>query len=185
MAGNATAGLHPHLAGNKIELVVEYDNVGKIELVETNGFADRATGLVHVGLRLEQYHLLAPELAFGGDAFEALAPSREGMSRGDNIDRHEPHIVPVEGVFSARIAEADKELHLFILTENERSESEGKKVSPSSWTLSPSPSPSPSLSPSLGRSRPERRPPPHQARQRRLRRRQQALRPSGRQWWPR
>ena len=126
MAGDAAAGLHPHLAGNKVELVVEHDDVGKIELVEAHRLADRAPRFVHEGLRLEQKHLLAPELAFGGETLEALAPGRKAMGRGDGIDRHEAHIVPVEGVFSARIAEADKELHLSSRRkERRRREAEG------------------------------------------------------------
>ena len=34
MAGAAAAGLHPHLAGHQIQLVMEDDDVGRVELVE-------------------------------------------------------------------------------------------------------------------------------------------------------
>ena len=50
------------------------------------------------------------------------------MGRGDGVDRHEPHIVAVEGVFSARIAEADKELHLFIPTERTEGGEKGRRL---------------------------------------------------------
>ena len=39
MTGAATSCLHPHLAGDKIELVVEDDHVRRIELVEARGLA--------------------------------------------------------------------------------------------------------------------------------------------------
>ena len=42
VAGDAAAGLHPHLAGREIDLVVEHDDLGEAELVEMRGLADRA-----------------------------------------------------------------------------------------------------------------------------------------------
>jgi hypothetical protein len=42
------------------------------------------------------------------------------VGRGDGVNRHEAHIVTVEGVFRPRIAEADKELHRVILIEGLR-----------------------------------------------------------------
>jgi hypothetical protein len=47
------------------------------------------------------------------------------MVRGDGIGRHEAHIVPVQRVLRPRIAEADKELHLCILTETKDDDEEG------------------------------------------------------------
>ncbi len=111
MTGDPAARLHPQFAGRQVELVMEHHDVAEIELVEARGFAHGAARLVHEGLGLEQQHRLPPEPPLGGNAGEALAPSGEVMRGGDGVNRHEADIVTVEGVFLARIAEADKELH--------------------------------------------------------------------------
>jgi hypothetical protein len=40
--GGAAPGLHPHLAGRKVDLIVKYHDVGQAELVEMRGFRHRA-----------------------------------------------------------------------------------------------------------------------------------------------
>ena len=42
MAGDAAAGLHPHLAGREVELVMEHHDVAELELVEAHGLAHGA-----------------------------------------------------------------------------------------------------------------------------------------------
>ena len=58
MPGNAAAGLHPHLAGREVDLVVEHHDVGEPELVEVRGLGHRAAGLVHVGAGQQQQRAL-------------------------------------------------------------------------------------------------------------------------------
>ena len=64
VAGDAAAGLHPHLARRQFELVVEHDDVGQRQLVEMHRLGDRASGLVHEGAGQQQLHALAAERPF-------------------------------------------------------------------------------------------------------------------------
>src|SRR5690606_21962444 len=80
-------------------------------LVERRGLADRAAGLVHEGLGLEDENALGVEHAFADLALEAPARSGEAMAADDGIHRHEADIVPVPGVFRAGVAEAGKQDH--------------------------------------------------------------------------
>src|SRR5262245_18508696 len=111
MPGQAAPDLHSDLARGEVELVVKDHDVTGLELVKAHGFAHGTARRIHEGLRLQQQHLLLPELAFGNVPLEALAPIGEAVRCRDGIDRHEADIVTVEGVFLFRIAEADKELH--------------------------------------------------------------------------
>src|SRR5262245_65868597 len=79
MPGQAAPRLHPDLAGREVELVVEDHDVAGLELVEAHGFARGAARLIHGGLRLQQQHLLLPELAFGNVSVDALAPAGEAV----------------------------------------------------------------------------------------------------------
>ena len=54
VAGDAAAGLHPHLAGRQVDLVVEHHDVGQRQLVEMHRLGDRAAGLVHEGAGQQQ-----------------------------------------------------------------------------------------------------------------------------------
>jgi hypothetical protein len=57
--GIAAPELDAQLPGRKVELVVEDHDVPERDLVETLRLRDRAAGLVHVGLRLEDEHALS------------------------------------------------------------------------------------------------------------------------------
>src|SRR5690606_13327095 len=108
MAAGTAADLDAYLAGGKVELVVEHDDIRGGDLVEAHRFADRLTGKVHEGLGLEQQHLLVIEATLGDEALELLRPGREGAAAGDSVHRQKTDIVPVVLIFGAGIAEADK-----------------------------------------------------------------------------
>lgn len=111
MAGDPAADLDPHLGGRQFELVVEHGDVGGGELEEVRRFLHRAPGLVHVSGRLQQHDLLTIDHAFGGLALKATAPWCETMTPCNLVDRQKTDIVPVAGVFRARITETDKKAH--------------------------------------------------------------------------
>src|SRR5688572_4388029 len=54
--GMAAAGLGADLAQGKIELVMKNDDLLRRDLEEAGSLADGATGIVHIGLRLERQH---------------------------------------------------------------------------------------------------------------------------------
>ncbi len=111
MPGDAAAGLHPHLAGGEVELVVEHDHVVELELVEVHGFLSGLARLVHEGAGFQHDDFFAAELAFARPALKAFAPGREVVRRGNRVERHEADIVPVERILRPRIAEADEQFH--------------------------------------------------------------------------
>src|SRR5262249_4076675 len=109
VAGDAAAGLDPHLAGRKVDLVVDHDDVGQPELVEMRGFRHRAARLVHEGAGQQQQRALAGERPFRRHALKAPPPRTDAMALGDRIDGHETDIVSVAGVARTGIAEPDEE----------------------------------------------------------------------------
>ncbi len=111
MAGRTATGLHLDAEGIEIELVMEGGQRRKIELVETQRFADRAAAVVHIRGGLEQEDAGGADTASGNPALEALLPRFETMGVGDRVHGHEADIMPVERIFRARIAEADPDLH--------------------------------------------------------------------------
>ena len=112
VAGVAAAGLDPDPAGREVELVVQDDHLGGLELVELQRGADGVAGEVHVGAGLQEQHLLGAEAAFGHAPLELRAPGGEAMRRGDGVGGHEADVVALAGMFGAGIAEADEELHV-------------------------------------------------------------------------
>src|SRR5262245_54209409 len=111
MAGDAAADLDAHLGRRQFEFVLEHGDIACRDLVEVGGFLHRAAGLVHVSGGLEQHDALAIERAFRGLALKAAAPWCKTMTPRDLIDRHEPDILPVLGVFRAGITEANEQAH--------------------------------------------------------------------------
>src|SRR5262245_40637642 len=111
VAGDAAAGLDPHLAGREVDLVVHHHDVGEPELVEMRGFRHRAARLVHVGAGQQQQRALAAERPLGRHALKAPPPRTDAMALGDRVDRRETDIVSVAGVARTGIAEPDEEQH--------------------------------------------------------------------------
>src|SRR3954447_17994309 len=112
MARGTAAELHLHLEWGEVELVVEGGEILEVELVETQGFGDRAAAVVHEGLRHLDQNPMATDAAFRDEAAELLLPGTEAVHLGDDVGRHEPDIVPVQRIFAAGISETDPELHL-------------------------------------------------------------------------
>src|SRR5262249_30748089 len=79
MTRDAAAGLHPHLAGRQLDLVMKHRDRRERHLVEMHRLADRPAGFVHVGAGQEQQSLFASDMTFGGDALEAAPPRRKEM----------------------------------------------------------------------------------------------------------
>jgi hypothetical protein len=111
MARIAAADLHPELGRGKVELVVEHGDVPQRDLEEVLGFPDRPPGLVHVGLRLQQQHLLAADHRIRRLGLEAPAPGARAMGARNLVHGHEADVVAVPGVAGSGIAEADEEAH--------------------------------------------------------------------------
>src|SRR5690606_4556356 len=111
VAGIATADLHLHSAGGKVQLVVEDNHVLQVDFEESCRFADRAPALVHVGHGLKQQNALAADGPFRRLALKPAAPWREPVPLGNPIDSHEADVVAMAGVLVARIAQSDKKLH--------------------------------------------------------------------------
>ena len=65
MAAMAAATLHPQLAGGKIDLVIEDEDVVIRNLVESCRFGNRQSGTVHEGLRLDREDFFPAEPTFG------------------------------------------------------------------------------------------------------------------------
>src|SRR6185369_11034949 len=107
-AANADLDLHR----GKIQLVIEYGEISRRQLVEPQRFADRAAALVHEGRGLEQQDLFGADPPLLQPALELLLDGPEVVDLGDGIHRHEADVVPVQGILPARIAETDPELHV-------------------------------------------------------------------------
>src|ERR1700716_692883 len=82
----AAAGLDPNLRRREVDLVVEYHDVGKPELVEMRGFRHRAAGVVHERAGEQQQPPLAAERAFRRDTLEAPPPRTDAVTLGDRVD---------------------------------------------------------------------------------------------------
>src|SRR5882724_1498984 len=111
MAGNAAADLDAHLRRRQFEFVLKHGDLAGGQFEEVGSFLNRASGLVHEGLRLQQHHPLAIERAFGGLALKTAAPWCETMTPRNSIDDNEPDVVPIVRVFRAGITEANKQAH--------------------------------------------------------------------------
>src|SRR5690242_8702591 len=111
VTGISPAHLDAHLAGRQIDLVVEHDDVGERKLVEILRLGDGSSGVVHVGLRLEQQHALAAERAFRRHGLKTPPPRTDAVAACNGVDRHEADVVAIAGVARTRIAESDQEQH--------------------------------------------------------------------------
>src|SRR5690606_1717863 len=86
MAGIAATRLYAEFGRRQIQLVVEDDDVGKPDLVETGRLCNGAARFVHVGFRLQKKRLYAADLAFGDLARKTRAPGREVPAPRDRVD---------------------------------------------------------------------------------------------------
>src|SRR5271154_2101734 len=111
MAGVAAADLDPHFGRREIELVVDDDHRIQVELPEAQRLADAASGIVHVGLRLEQGHPRPLDQALGRQSLPAGAKRAEAARLGDRVDRHEADVVAVACMARAGIAESRNDQH--------------------------------------------------------------------------
>ena len=111
MAGIAAAELHAQFGRGQVEFVMEDDDVGGGGLEEARSFADRAAGLVHIGLRQQQQRLFAADRRLAGVSLETAAPGRGVAGAGDRRHGHEADIVAVAGIALAGIAEACEDQH--------------------------------------------------------------------------
>src|ERR1700734_681129 len=111
VAGIAAAELDPHFGRREIELVVDDDQRAEVELPEAQRLADAASGIVHVGLRLEQGHPRPLDQAIGRQSLPAGAKRAEAARLGDRVDRHEADVVAVARMARAGIAESRDDQH--------------------------------------------------------------------------
>ena len=84
------------------------EHVRRLDLEERRGSADRAAGVVHVRLRLEQDELAPVDVDLGQPAAELRLP-RAGVPTRELVHDHVAGVVPVPRVLAARIAQARDE----------------------------------------------------------------------------
>ncbi len=118
IAGRPAARLHPEAPGGQVDLVVEQDQVGGLDLVELQRLADGAAGLVVEGLGFHDQHLDGAvsglDLALANQALELRTLGAEAPAACDLIHGHEADIVPVARMTRARIALARENQHVAV-----------------------------------------------------------------------
>src|SRR5271170_3576386 len=112
VAGIAAADLDPHFGRREIELVVDDDERAQVQLRIAQRRADAASGVVHVGLRLDQRHPYALDHALSRQSLPAGAKRAEAARPSDRIDRHEADVVAVARMARTRIAESGDDQHV-------------------------------------------------------------------------
>ena len=100
----AAALLHFHFKRGKVQLVVKNGHLLNLEFEKAHCFADATTALIHIGRRLKENDLFRPQSPFLGPASKLFLDRAKAMHIGDNIKRHEPHIVAVHHIFRSRIS---------------------------------------------------------------------------------
>src|SRR5262245_32724813 len=120
VAGVAAARLDAHFTGRQVELVVEHQDVGVGDFEKALALLYGAAAVVHVGLRLQQQHPPTGNVAVAGQAMKALFPWPEPVPRGNAIERHEANVVAMARVGAARIAKANKQLHVTLVRSEAR-----------------------------------------------------------------
>ncbi len=112
VARQPTAAFDPDLAGGKVDLVMQHDDVAGGNLVKTGSFAYRQPRFIHECMGFDRQHLFPVDPTFRCLAVEAFARGAEIVTVNDRIKRHEPDIVAVARIFDARITETNEKLHL-------------------------------------------------------------------------
>src|SRR3954464_9628515 len=158
MAGEPAAHAYFHLERCEVELVMKDGESFDIELVEAKRLLNRVAAVVHEGLGLDQQDAVPAQAPLRYEAPEFLLPGAKAMDLGDNVDRHEPDIVPMECILRAGISEADPELHARSLACAQRKKKppagKGERFLVQKQDRAYSPPPSPCVSPSPSGSSP-------------------------------
>src|SRR5690242_12363948 len=108
VAGETAAVLQLEPAEVEVALVVHDQHRVRLDLEELRSGADRAPGLVHVRLGLEQGELVPVDADLGQLPVELRLP-RAAVPARELLDDHPADVVPVARVLTARVAEADDE----------------------------------------------------------------------------
>ena len=115
VAGVAAAQLQPHVLPGEIELVVDDDDVLRLDLEERRRRLHAVAREVHerAGLQQRDREARAPhgDVALRPDAAELLLEVGHPVRTREMLDDHEADVVPVLLVLLARIAEPDDEVH--------------------------------------------------------------------------
>src|SRR5262249_45309442 len=108
VAREAAADLELEAAEVEVALVVHHEHFARLDLVEARGSADRAAGIVHERLGLEQRELVAvdPDLR---DLPRELRLPRAAVPAHELVGYEITGVVPVARVFAARVAEPHEE----------------------------------------------------------------------------
>ena len=109
VAGQAAAVLQLEPPEVEVAFVVDDEHVLRRELEERRRRPDRAAGVVHVRLRLQERELLAADADLRHLAGELRAP-RAVVTARELVDDHPAGVVPVAGVLAARVPQADDEV---------------------------------------------------------------------------
>ena len=114
MPGMAAAGLEPHLARRKIQLVMKHDHRIGGQLQIAHRLADGLPRKIHEGARPQQRDTQIAQPPLGHLALKTGAPGAETVIGGDAIDGHIAHVMPVFCVFRPGIAKAHDQYHAFL-----------------------------------------------------------------------
>src|SRR4051794_3538445 len=112
VAALPASALEPDRGERDVQLVVDDDEVGHVEVVVVEQAADRAARLVHIGRRTGQDHAPAGQPALTGQRARtgALAGGQpDAGAVGQLVEHHRADVVPVARVARTRVAEADDE----------------------------------------------------------------------------
>ena len=119
MTGQAAADARAHLAERQVDLVVHDQHALQRQLQRAARRADRAAGLVHVGLRAQHGHARSPRAVppaaspapAGAPLDVAPAEAVPGLAelpaRDERLGDREADVVPGARVLGARVAEPD------------------------------------------------------------------------------
>src|SRR6185312_4079811 len=107
----AAAALHPELALDEIDIVMDDRDRAGLDLVKPRRRADAVAARIHEGLGLQRHDARLADHAFGERALEFAAKRREPIALGNRVERHEAEIVAIHRVAGSRIAEPDEKAH--------------------------------------------------------------------------
>lgn len=113
VAGRSRGECRFACSGRDIEIIVQYDDILRSELVEIQKRADGATGTIHEGSRFDEEIFLFADSADGKLGVETGFPMEifEIEMFAEIIKREEAGVVSGRFVLFSGIAEADDEFH--------------------------------------------------------------------------
>src|SRR3954451_6696490 len=112
----ATAALEPDAGEGDVELVVDDDEVGGVEVVVVEQAPHRAARFVHVRRRAGEDDAAAGQPALAGERARPGALARgepDAGAVGELVEDHHADVVPVSRVAGARVAQPDHEERTF------------------------------------------------------------------------